>query len=66
MSRDNKKDWEIDLESLVLTLRDHTAALGRIATALEQSHDDANRCQHGGTGICMHCIVQLDLLRPRP
>ena len=40
-------------------------ALCRIATALESLVTDAARCGHGFTGLCMACVIQNDLLRPR-
>ena len=39
--------------------------LDRIAVVLERLADDAGRCGHGATGLCMACVIQHDLMRPR-
>ena len=39
--------------------------LDRIAVVLERLGDDAGRCGHGATGLCMACVIQHDLMRPR-
>ena len=46
-------------------LREMSSALERIAAALESLVTDAARCGHGATGLCMACVIQHDLLRPR-
>ena len=30
---------------------------------LQDQELNANRCGHGGTGLCMACVIQNDLLR---
>jgi len=42
-----------------------TEALKRIAVALEAHNADIARCGHGVTGLCMSCVIQHELLRPR-
>ena len=51
-----------DTQSILLDLM---GAADRIATALESLVNDAARCGHGATGLCMACVIQNDLLRPR-
>ena len=46
-------------------MMDLACAAERIAAALESLVADAARCGHGATGLCMACVVQHDLLRPR-
>ena len=43
-----------------------TVELKRIAVALEAAQVDVARCGHGVTGLCMSCVIQNDLMRPRP
>lgn len=53
------KEREIDV------LADIATDLRRIAAALESLVNDAARCGHGATGLCMSCVIQNDLLRPQ-
>mgnify|MGYP001560848565 CR=1 FL=1 len=46
-------------------MMDLACAADRIATALESLVNDAARCGHGATGLCMACVIQNDLMRPR-
>ena len=55
---------ETELDVLADVLAEMSTSLARIAAALEQALQDANRCGHGGTGLCMACVIQNDLLRP--
>lgn len=41
------------------------ALLESIEAKLAQQIEDASHCPHGGTGLCMYCVIQLDLLRPK-
>ena len=36
-----------------------------IRDLLTTQRDDVSRCGHGATGVCMSCVIQNDLLRPR-
>ena len=60
------EEREIDvLGDISTSLAQISTSMARIATALEQELTDANRCVHGGTGLCMSCVIQGDLLRPQ-
>ena len=39
--------------------------LKRIAVALDAHNADIARGDHGVTGLCMSCVIQHELLRPR-
>ena len=41
------------------------ALLEGIAARLEASERDRAYCPHGYTGMCMFCVIQNDLLRPK-
>ena len=53
------------MEREIDVLAEIADTLVRIAAALESLVNDAARCGHGATGLCMACVSQNDLLRPR-
>ena len=52
-------------ETLEDILAEIAETLKRIAVALEAHNVDIARCGHGITGLCMSCVIQHELLRPR-
>ena len=55
----------MNVETLIDMLAQIDRQLERIAVVLERLGDDASRCGHGATGLCMACVIQHDLMRPR-
>lgn len=53
------KDTEVRL------LRQILDTLVRIENRLVAADQDTSRCGHGTTGVCMYCVLQYDLMRPR-
>lgn len=55
---------ERDVDVLAEQLTRIADELKAIRVLLAELRDDAGRCAHGVTGICMSCVIQNDLMRP--
>lgn len=58
-----------DANAVKLLLDKLTAIEGllrQIDQRLTRAEEEASRCGHGTTGICMACVIQYDLLRTKP